>query len=163
MGRIDGGLRALFRERLPQVHWQSIETAGTGRGVPDSNGCYAGVEFWVEYKVTDGYAVELRPEQVGWHCQRSRAGGRTFVAVRRRCLAGPRKAAADELWLLPGRLAREVRSMGLRELPDDFVLGAWTGGPAKWDWGEVLRLLTAAEEASPQPRMPGETAGLREG
>ena len=31
---MDGGLRALFRQHLPEVDWQSIETPMTGGGVP---------------------------------------------------------------------------------------------------------------------------------
>lgn len=142
MSRLDGGLRTLFRERLPQVHWQSIETGSTGRGIPDSNGCYRGCEFWVEFKQTQGYAVTLRPEQVAWIFRRARAGGKVIIAVRRQCTAGPRRSGADELWLLDGFYAREVRQHGLRSLPQQAVLLSCAGGPASWDWSAVLRCLT---------------------
>lgn len=147
MARLDGGLRQLFRDNLPQVHWQSVETGATGRGVPDSNGCWRGREFWVEFKQTEGFAVTLRPEQVAWLTRRARAGGRVFVAVRRRCTAGPRRARADELWLLAGSSAREAKVLGLRGLPEeapDAVLGSWGGGPSRWSWDEVLAVLTPA-------------------
>lgn len=127
---MDGNLRKIFRERLPQVHWVSIETGGTGRGIPDSNACYQGTEWWVEFKLTSGWAVNLRPEQIGWLLQRTRVGGRTFVAVRRR---------VDELWLFLGSSARELKDGGLRSTPS---LGHWPGGPGSWDWNRILQLFS---------------------
>lgn len=138
MSRIDGGLRALFAERLPAFHWQSVETGLTGRGVPDSNYCYAGVEGWCEFKFTQGLAVPIRPEQIGWHMRRHRAGGRTFIVVRRTCAEGPRRAAADELYLYTGADARDLRAVGLRMPP----LRLYEGGPARWDWAGVALVLT---------------------
>jgi hypothetical protein len=148
----DGGLRPLFRKFIPWIHWQSVETGGTGLGVPDSNYCGRGVEGWVEYKWTAGWAVTLSPEQVGWHCRRARAGGRTFIAVRRRCPPGPRRAGADELWLLHGRFAPDLRSGGLRSAPPGSVVGCWPGGPARWDWEAVGVALTSSVAA---PTIPG--------
>ena len=143
--RLDGGLRHLFREQLPVVHWQSIETGGTGRGVPDSNGCYRGHEFWIEFKWTKGHVVSLRPEQIGWLTRRARSGGKVFVAVRRTCATGPRRTAADELYLLRGSYARELRERGLTDLPTGAVVGSWGGGPGSWAWGDVLEaLITSA-------------------
>jgi len=154
--KIDGGLRSLFRERIPDFHWQSIETGGTGRGVPDSNYCCGGREGWIEYKVTAGWAVTLRPEQIGWLLRRSRAGGRVFVAVRRCCPAGPRRAASDELWLVRGSAAALLRTHGLRVLlagtpqkaggpsgvrPADELVGVWRGGPAAWPWPALRAAL----------------------
>lgn len=147
--RQDGSLRSLFRKRLRVgFHWQSIETGGTGLGVPDSNYCCDGVEGWVEFKQTTGWAVSLRPEQVGWLVARSRAGGRVFVAVRRLDRGGPRKGgASDELWLLKGESARELKHDGLR--CDVAVLGAWGGGPSAWDWNEVRSLLVGSSLGAP--------------
>lgn len=142
---IDGDLRSIFRRSLPTVDWQSIESAITGGGVPDVNGCHRGAEFWVEFKQTEEWAVSLRPEQVGWLCRRARAGGRVFIAVRRRCLAGPRRAGADELWLLWGHFAPDLKTGGLRRAPPGSVLGIWSGGPRSWDWGAVLACLTSGE------------------
>lgn len=141
----DDGLRPLFRKHLPQIHWQSIETGGVGAGVPDSNGCWKGVEFWVEYKWTAGYAVTLAPEQIGWLMARTRAGGRVYIAVRRRHDGGPRRGPpADELWVMPGAMAVEVREKGLRGLRGDpRVAGPWFGGPARWDWPAVAAYLVA--------------------
>lgn len=134
----DGGLRSLFRKHLKEVDWQSIETA-VSRGVPDTNGCAFGAEFWIEFKATAGWTVTLRPEQVAWLLRRSRAGGHTYVGVRRRCIAGPRRQAADELYLFPGCVARELLDGGLRG--SATLLGVWGRGPAQWDWrgiGEIL-------------------------
>src|SRR5215213_7651185 len=93
----DGGLGKLIPDHLPQVHFQRIETGGTGRGVPDLNGCWGGTEFWIENKHTAGWCVprdKMRAEQVGWLERRARAGGRVFLAVRQ---TGRRR---DDLWLL---------------------------------------------------------------
>lgn len=138
----DGGLRQLFRDHLKAGwHWQSIETVLVSTGVPDSNGCCGGVEVWVEFKQTSGWAVTLRPDQIGWLVARSYRGGRCFVAVRRWTAAGPRKPAADELWLLDGARARELKTGGLRA--NVGVLGVWRGGPSAWDWAAVQSLLVA--------------------
>lgn len=135
----DGGLRPLFHSRLKSgFHWQAIETGGTGRGIPDSNFCCGGVERWVEFKVTDAWAVGLSPEQVAWHTERQARGGVTFVAVRRKHDGGVRKGSAvDELWLYSGRDARRVRADGLRVAP----IAVFEGGPGVWDWERIRRIL----------------------
>jgi len=118
MAEIDGGLRSLFRTRLKKgIHWQSIETGGTGLGIPDANfkikGSYT--EGWIEYKQTDGWTVGLSAEQVGWHLRRRSVGGRTLVATRRWHDGGPRKGpAVDELWIHMGSFAAELAESGLR-------------------------------------------------
>lgn len=136
----DGGLRPEFRKRLPDIHWQSIETGGTGLGVPDSNFCL-GVEGWIEFKWTDTYLVPLRPEQIGWLTRRARSGGRVFVGVRRRHEGGPRKGeSVDELWMLKGAFADIIRVEGLR-MDRDYYIGAWGGGPSSWPWPIVRSIL----------------------
>jgi len=142
---IDGGLRKLFREHLPMVHWQSIETGGTGRGVPDTNGCFRGCEFWVEFKQTSGWVVSLRPEQIAWMSRRERSGGRTFIAVRRKCTPGPRRQATDEIHLIRGSWAAEIASLGLKSAPDGSVCGWWHGGVAAWPWMKILGHLTGGQ------------------
>jgi hypothetical protein len=139
---IDGGLRRLFQQHLPWVHWQAVETGMTGRGIPDLNYCARGVEGWVECKQTTGWAVGLRPEQVAWLARRTRAGGRCWVAVRRKCPAGPRRVVADELWLVPGTHVVPLHREGLRAvLGDGGAQGIWVGGPAAWDWREIAACL----------------------
>jgi hypothetical protein len=137
----DGNLRVLFREHLRVgFHWQSIETGAIGVGTPDSNFCCAGVERWVEYKQTEGWACTLRTEQIGWHVRRHMVGGVSFVATRRWHDGGPRRGAAvDELWLHLGRWARELKVGGLRGADP---LAVYTGGPSQWDWDDIRRRLT---------------------
>jgi hypothetical protein len=134
----DDGLRRLFRQHLVGVHWASIETGITEPGVPDLNGCSQGVEFWVECKATSGWTVTLRPEQIGWLDRRTRAGGRTFVAVRRHCSAGAHRSMADEIWLYPGHVARRLELLGLKGLRP---YAHFTGGPANWDWERLGIIL----------------------
>lgn len=154
MPKIDGGLRGLFEQNMRRVHWQAIETGLTGKGVPDLNGCLDGVDFWVELKQTPEWAVTLEPEQVGWILRRCRKGGRVFIAVRRKCAAGPRRPAADELWLMAGAEAREAKDGGLRAVNP---LGVWTGGPSQWAWDDLLAILTGSGPAPLHP--PGLHSG----
>lgn len=145
---IDGGLRGVFRDRLRVgIHWQSIETGGTGRGIPDSNFCGEDVgEGWIEFKQTSAWSVGLAPEQVGWLKKRILCGGRTFVAVRRSHEGGPRRGSGvDELWLCSGVWAGHLRTDGLR-CPEVQWLGVWSGGPSSWNWEEVRRCLQSGRD-----------------
>jgi hypothetical protein len=131
----------LFRKNLPG-HWQSIETGGTGRGVPDSNYCINGKEGWVEFKCCDAQKVVIRPEQVAWIHRRVREGGRVWIATRRQHSGGPRKGdPCDELFLTPGS--------DILALCEDGLFGAtyhsFANGPARWDWEAVGRILVADE------------------
>src|SRR4249920_517063 len=124
---IDGGLSGIFQSHLPKgIHWLRIESGFTMRGIPDMNYCWFGKEGWIEFKVTHGNVVGLRPEQVGWLLRRSRAGGKCFVAVRKKT----RKC--DELWLVPGKYADRLKETGLNEALTGWYI--FWGGPAKWDW-----------------------------
>jgi hypothetical protein len=131
----DGDLRAIFRRNLPGFDLQAIETGGTGRGTPDDNYCHKGCEGWLEHKKVSGWAVPLRPEQIGWALRRIRHGGRVWICVRRK---------DDELWMVWGRWAAELKAHGLRGLQmtplDDLWM--WNGGPARWDWTRIAQLLT---------------------
>lgn len=140
----DGGLSKLFQKHLPMVDWQSVETWSTGRGVPDLNYCYNGIEGWIELKFTTAWAVKIEPGQVAWIERRKRAGGRVFLAIRRKSAPGPRKGSgSDELWLLDHRAARELATPGisLSTLANNPILGFWEKGPASWDWEHVLEIL----------------------
>jgi hypothetical protein len=129
---MDGELRSIFRKHLPQVGWSTIETGGVEPGVPDANGCYEGVEFWVEHKRTEGWALDVKPSQVAWHKLRQSKGGRTFFAVRRR------NGGADELYLIHGSYALRLFNEGLQGCP---YLVKSDGGPARWGWAAVLDAL----------------------
>lgn len=144
--RPDDGLRPIFKSNLERMrfHCQSVETGGTGSGVPDTNYCRDGVEGWIEYKATSGWTVDLRPEQIGWVERRVRCGGRVWIAVRRRHDGGPRRGPpCDELYMFPGALVRPARLEGLRStrLAAD-LFGPLDGGPSRWDWDAVAALLT---------------------
>lgn len=140
---IDGGLSREFQSHLPQVHWQRIETGGTGYGIPDLNGCIAGSEFWIESKRTDAWAVKIAPEQIGWAERRIRAGGKVWLAVRRRTEPGPRRGKGrDELWFMPGSLTRHVALYGLHGLLEGVQpFERCPGGPARWPWPALLAML----------------------
>jgi len=137
---IDGGLRQILQQNMRNVHFQSIETGGTGRGIPDLNGCLNGVESWIELKSTDAWNVVIRPEQVGWAEKRIRHGGRVFLATRRRHDGGPRKGpAVDELWIHRGSDIRHVSRLGLQEGPPPLIKSG--GGPSRWLWPVIEEIL----------------------
>lgn len=140
MRKIDGGLRGEFRRKLRDGwHWQSIENL-VGLGVPDSNYCTAGIEGWVEFKKTDGWACTLRPEQVGWIKTRIIRGGRVYIATRRKHEGGPRKGGpVDELWIHDGVHAADIKRDGLRSVNPVYH---GQGGSANWDWDEIAMVLT---------------------
>lgn len=122
----ESDLRRLIQMNLPQVHWQSIETGGTGLGVPDLNGCHKGVEFWIELKlVKRGLLCGLSPTQVAWHMRRQRAGGNTWFLVRK----------ASQLFLYHGADASALKDAGLRLTPRL----SWLFG---MDWNELLKEVT---------------------
>lgn len=140
----DGGLRPLFRQKLPHFDFQSIESHGTGRGTPDSNYCVDGVDGWIEFKKADGFRTKVRPEQVGWIERRLRHGGRVFIAVR--------QERDDTLWLFGGLAARHLLAGRLDQVPrtadqasgnrtGTIFQAYWPGGPRAWDWGQIGRVL----------------------
>jgi hypothetical protein len=134
----DGGLWQEFKSHLKWWDWQRIESGLTGSGIPDLNGCCMGHDIWVELKWTDGWKPGIRSEQVGWAERRARAGGKVFLAVRRRCEAGVRRAAADELWVYGSDGARLVLDGGLKGKAPRLM---FTGGPSKWDWSALNELF----------------------
>lgn len=131
--RHDGGLRAIFHDRLKRYgDWTPIESGLTAMGVPDSNFCIAGAEGWIEFKRCLHWKVSMRPEQIGWAERRMRHGGRVFLAVWR---------AEQELWLLTGWAARVAKVSGLREVPKRTLIGVWEGPPADWPWKTIAKCL----------------------
>ena len=144
---IDGGLGAKFRENLLGIHFQRIETGGTGRGICDSNyAAQGGIEGWIEFKQTDGWTCDLRPEQQGWILRRARLGCRVWIAVRQKRAEGPRAERRDGLWLAHGGLAAQLAANGLRSLPESLSEREWWHwpgpGPARWAWDEIREILT---------------------
>lgn len=143
---IDGGLRPLFREKLPEFHWNSIESGGTASGIPDSEFCVSGISAWLEFKMTEtDFVIRKKtwPLQIAWMGRRGRAGGRVYIAIRKHHDGGPRRGGAvDELWLTDGRQADALDHYGLRR-GMSYVLGVWSGGRASWDWARIREILSA--------------------
>jgi hypothetical protein len=135
---VDDGLRALFRKRVRDAHWQTIERL-LDRGVPDANVCLDSSEVWIEFKATRAWHVRLRAEQVGWLLARERHGGRTVIAVRRH------RRDCDQLWMIRGDQAALVQERGLVPWIDSRLprglLGTWDGGPSRWNWEAVRAAL----------------------
>jgi hypothetical protein len=126
------------------VDWQPIETGIIAGGVPDTNACHEGVEWWIEYKATGTGRVVLRPLQVAWISRRMRAGGRVWVAVRHQHGGGVRRGLpVDELLLVPGQ---HVLALAQQGLVPGLVAARWPGGPGNWHWPGVLACLTGLGE-----------------
>jgi len=138
---IDGGLRKMFREKMPEAQWTSIETGGTGLGVPDVEFCFpVNRQGWIEFKKTSAIAVKIAPEQVSWLERRVRVGGRCWLIVRKQADAGLRRARVDALYLYPGAKARAVLLNGLLTPPTAI----YEGGPGRWDWDLIREYLKNA-------------------
>lgn len=90
-------LRSHLKAMEGRVHIQRFEDKLTG-GIPDTNVCWNGIEFWLEGKFVRNLPlrastlvkVGLRADQKLWLETRQRAGGKAFVWVR----------IADHGWLL---------------------------------------------------------------
>ena len=114
-------------------HVQRIETGGTGLGIPDVNMCHGGYECWVELKIVKGKKVLLDTQQVVWHYQRTRSGGRTFILARDK-YDKVRKGKADTLYLWNGNVAQQVAEQGI-------AYPALETLHAPFDWPRVLKAL----------------------
>lgn len=134
----DGNLRALFVKHLPNVDWSCIESPDTACGVPDLNGCYRGMDLWIEMKATATNAVRVRPVQVAWIHRRVRHGGNVWIAVRYHHPGGPRRGLPiDNLVLVPGCAVMGLAEHGLR----GHMQIMFEGGPKQWPWEKVLQTL----------------------
>jgi len=123
---------------MPHFFFQRVESASVASGIPDLHYCASGAAGWLELKATSGWAVEIAPAQVAWAEAYARHGGRVFLTVRRYCTTGPRRIAADELWLYRAPLVRTVMVGGLKaEIPTLYL----TGGPSRWNWLLIEQLL----------------------
>ena len=126
----DGGLRQLFRKHLPDVFWISVESGGTGRGIPDSFAIWNSSCCWIEFKnVKIGWKTSLTPEQIGWHLRYARYGGRSYIAIRHN----------DLLWMVKGALAEECVS--LRGWAGTEERRCYVGGPSAWDWNSIKKFI----------------------
>ncbi len=108
---VDFSVKDLGRLGRPAPHCVRIET-GTQGGVPDWEGCYAGVSFWVEdkraprRKTDDAAVLSYRPGQLEFLAERWSVGGVAAGLVATHALGGAVDVRryllpADELCLLP--------------------------------------------------------------
>lgn len=95
---------AHLKRLYPQAHFQRIEGSFSG-GLFDLNGCFNGVESWVEMKqvaLPKTARGQLKPEvklgQPAWERLRRAAGGRTFIAL----------MVGQAFYLLPGYCISEL-------------------------------------------------------
>lgn len=147
---IDGGLSILFQNHIRDGFWQRIETAVTGRGIPDLHYCIDGASGWIELKQTAASAMQIHPEQCAWLERYARNGGRAFIAVRQKAAQGRVRTALDNLYLFPPFQARNLKTNGIK---GSRPLGWWTGGPAHWDWEAIRKILTSPSSASVKLRL----------
>ena len=78
MAKEESKLYQKIKKALPNVHFQRIET-NIALGVPDVNGCYQGIEFWLELKVKKGKQTPLTKYQKAWIVKRASHGGKVFI------------------------------------------------------------------------------------
>lgn len=126
----EGKLWELLRDNTKPygIHWQRIESATTGRGIPDVNGCWNGAEAWIELKIIRGHRVKFQTEQPVWLYKRSMAGGKCWVLARRTTKDG------DELWLWPGIRAMELKKKKIQEVPPTLIYKQRN----QWSWSELI-------------------------
>lgn len=104
-------LHKILNQLMPDAHWQRIESWQIGAGIPDRNGCYKGVEVWIECKVVQGKKINLSPLQINWIEKRTRAGGCVFILAWHK-KTGPR-LNVNELIVWGGHEVREVKEHGI--------------------------------------------------
>lgn len=104
-------LHKILNGLMPDPHWQRIESWQIGAGIPDRNGCYKGVEVWIECKIVQGKQVKLTALQCNWIERRARAGGATFIIAWHK-KTGPR-LTVDELIVWEGHQVRDVMRNGI--------------------------------------------------
>lgn len=104
-----------------EAHTMRVENPACP-GTPDLNVCHQGLEFWPELKHvhefpkrpdTPVFPGALRPEQVLWHYQRSRAGGRSYIVAN--------VEGAGVTYVIEGKHSREFNSMSRSRL-DELTL-----------------------------------------
>jgi len=105
-------------------------------GVPDVNGCYNGIEFWLELKVIKGNSLQLSKFQKAWIYERTRVGGKVFV------LARP----------LSGSVIKVFEGSNAIQGPESRFPVLWIHDPG--DWLKFYRLLGPAGDADPEIPFP---------
>lgn len=96
----------------PNRDVQAIESAETGNGIPDMNGCWDGQDVWIELKVItkpkkpdNPFTLELRTAQAVWLNKRAAAGGccRLVVGV-----WDPEENCWDDVYVAGGTMAMSI-------------------------------------------------------
>lgn len=168
--RSDDGLRAVIRERLPGVHWTSIENGLTDPGIPDLEGHVPGkllrgiLERGAEGKLLrDILPVIPRSKirsgvQIWIECKATIDGRKPnfetaqpgWLDRRARCggvvwVACRRqtRAGGDDLLLWPGGVVIALIEGGTKKVPPT---ASWSGGPGRWDWDEVVLVLCCLQD-----------------
>jgi hypothetical protein len=95
-----------LRHNLPRNSFANRIENKAGGGVPDVHMMIDGLPFWLELKVSKGFAVSVSGPQVAWHVANWAHGGLSFFLVK---ALGPNK-----LYLYPGCKAPELAREGLR-------------------------------------------------
>lgn len=113
---LEKSLWSRFRACACSQHLMRVENS-VGPGTPDVNGCYNGVEYWVELKQADPPKKEtsilqvrhFTTEQRRWLVQRIAAGGNAYVLIQvgREYLVLRGDVAALHLGLVPLTKLRE--------------------------------------------------------
>ena len=119
MSRSDDGLRPIAVKMMKGPHWQPIETGSTGSGVPDLNGCWDGVEVWLELKaVRAGIKVKsLTAFQIGWIWKRVKRGGNVWIAVRVHKERSVRIEPTDHIQVYHGSAVNLLAQYGIEARP----------------------------------------------
>src|SRR4051794_12801247 len=138
---MDGNINKLLKEHIPAAMWTRIECGSIAPGTPDLHGILSGVSIWIETKQTLSWKIHnFAPAQIAFIEKYTRQNGRVFIAVRQ--LTTSETKPRDTLWLLSWRAARFLIQGGsLANLPPEDVLVMSPGGPRKWDWQEIERVL----------------------
>lgn len=139
--RREANLWAMLRSKLQHAadRLDRIENLTTD-GMPDVQGCFDGMEVWMELKVSQLPAKSTTPvlsragnhklldTQIVWFARQRRAGGIAFIVV----------LVARELYLINGVLYADViNSWTLQDFRDNAV--AWYKCPMTQEQWELMR------------------------
>jgi len=110
--------REFLKAMPPPVgpHIQRIENSA-GRGQPDVEACWHGVQAWIELKIVKGNRLIFRPAQPDWIRKRWATGGRVYVLARK----------ADVLYLFPAAIVNDpvyngsIKPIFVTKIPFDWA------------------------------------------
>lgn len=110
--------KVIQRLPVPVLHMHRIENTASS-GMPDVEGIFNGVQFWLELKIAHRPVNEhtpidlkhIRPKQVEFLHNRWLAKGKAWILLR----------VGHDVYLIPGKFAMQLRSSKLAEI-DIFPL-----------------------------------------